>query len=417
MFERLAGAIDDLEVPAHGDALVEVLVLVDRLSAKVSAVVGEFDAEGGWEVEGATSAAAWLRSRAGMTHANAAAIVRTAKRLRSLPVTSAAWSRGELSGGQVSAIVANVDQKRVDLFAEHESAVVPALVSLSVPETATAMNRWRARADALIEDAPPAEPERSVHLSRTMDGRFELKGSLDVEGGEMVATVLQLAAVDDFERLPSVKRGDALVDVCRFFLDHQHDRPSRRNRPHLNVVVDADGARLVNGGALDAPTTKRLLCDANVHRVVTDGRSTILDYGRATRTVPANLWNALVLRDEHCRHAGCDRPAHFCEAHHVVPWTEGGTTSLDNLVLKCTRHHHIGHLPGWHEKLKPDGTLVTSDPQGRTRTTRPPGPGCLGRPRPLMATSCRTPSSGRRTAPRSVGVASTSVAASRSSLC
>jgi hypothetical protein len=99
--------------------------------------------------------------------------------------------------------------------------------------------------------------------------------------------------------------------------------------------------------------------------------------------VPANLWNALILRDEHCRHAGCDRPAHFCEAHHVVPWTEGGTTSLGNLVLKCTRHHHIGHLPGWHEKLKPDGTLVTTDPQGRTRTTRPPG--LVRAPSPVLA--------------------------------
>ena len=362
-----------------GDAILEKLELIDRLSAEVAVMMGEFDAAGGWEVEGATSAVAWLRDRAGMTGSAAKSLVRTAQRLRSLPVTRDAWLDGSLSGGQVTAIVANVDTKRVELFAQHESAVVPTLASLSVPETAAAMGVWRARADALIEDALPTEPERSMHLSKTLDGRFELSGSLDVEGGETVATALRMAAVDDFERTPAVKRADALVGIARFYLDHQQHRPAGRHRPHLNVVVDyealLDGGpgRVVGGGFLDGASIKRLLCDSNVHRVVTDGRSSILDYGTATRTVPQNLWNALVLRDEHCRHAGCDRPAHWCEAHHVVPVLDGGPTSLDNLVLKCTRHHHMGHLPGWHEKLKPDGTLVVTDPQGRTRTTRPPG--------------------------------------------
>ena len=350
-----------------GDAILEKLELIDRLSAEVAVALADFDPA----VDGAVSVTGWLRDRAGMTNAAASALARTPERLRSLPVTREAWLDGSLSGGQVAAVVANVDHKRVELFAQHESAVVPSLVSLSVPETATAMSLWRARADALVDDAPPTEPERSLHLSKTLDGRYELSGSFDVEGGETVATALRLAAVDDFERTPAVKRADALVDIARFYLDHQQHRPASRHRPHLNVVVDwealLDGGpgRLVGGGFLDGASIKRLLCDANVHRVVTDGRSSILDYGTATRTVPANLWNALVLRDEHCRHFGCDRPAHWCEAHHVVPVLDGGPTSLDNLVLKCTRHHHIGHLPGWSEKLRPDGTLVVTDPQGR----------------------------------------------------
>jgi hypothetical protein len=124
---------------------------------------------------------------------------------------------------------------------------------------------------------------------------------------------------------------------------------------------------------LNGPAIQSVLCDANVHRVVTSGTSAVLDYGTTTRVVSTHLWNALVLRDRHCRFDGCDRPSRFCEAHHVVPVLENGPTSLDNLVLKCSRHHHIGHLPGWHERLEPDGTLVTTDPQGRTRTTRPPG--------------------------------------------
>jgi HNH endonuclease len=33
------------------------------------------------------------------------------------------------------------------------------------------------------------------------------------------------------------------------------------------------------------------------------------------------------------------RQGSWCEAHHVVPWTRGGATNPDNLVLLCSRHH------------------------------------------------------------------------------
>jgi hypothetical protein len=89
--------------------------------------------------------------------------------------------------------------------------------------------------------------------------------------------------------------------------------------------------------------------------------------------VSAALFAALALRDQHCRHPGCDRPVEWCEAHHVVPVLEGGPTCLANLVLKCSRHHHIGHKPGWSEKLQSDGTLVITDPRGRTHVSPPPG--------------------------------------------
>lgn len=110
-----------------------------------------------------------------------------------------------------------------------------------------------------------------------------------------------------------------------------------------------------------------------LHRVLVAGRSSILDYGTATRTVPANLWNALVVRDGHCRFPGCDRPPQWCEGHHVRPVAAGGPTRLANLVLLCSRHHHRLHHPTWHATLHPDGTLEVTDAHARVTTTRPPG--------------------------------------------
>lgn len=52
--------------------------------------------------------------------------------------------------------------------------------------------------------------------------------------------------------------------------------------------------------------------------------------------------------------------------------THGGTTDMANLVLVCTRHHHLLHQPDWHAKLRPDGGFEVIDPYGTVRETSPP---------------------------------------------
>jgi len=381
--EALAEAVYDLDLPVDNAVLIEAFALADRLNAKLLAAVGEHDVAELWRNDGATSMTAWLRHHARRTGRDAAACTKTARRLRELTVTAAAYRDGVLSGGQVQAIIMNLKDRTVGLFAEHEAELVPELVSLSVGETATAMQDWARRAEALLGDDPDkAVPDRSLHLSRILDGRRELSGSFDPEGGALIETALRLAATPDLDseppRTPAHRRADALVDVCRRFLDHQQHRRGGRHRPHLNIITTLHDlehrgqGRLLDGSILDHTTVQRLFCDAGIHRVVTDGRSSILDYGTTTRTVPANLYNTLVIRDRHCRFPGCDRPPHWTEAHHIRWITHGGATSLDNLTLVCTRHHHLLHSPGWHAKLLPDNTLEITDPHGHTHTSRPP---------------------------------------------
>jgi hypothetical protein len=326
---------------------------------------------------------AWLRYHTRTSGRDAVRCTKTARRLRELPATAAAYQNGVLSGGQVQAIVANLKDRTIDLFARHEAQLVPELASLSVADTAIAMQDWARRADAVVGDDPePAVPERSLHLSLILDGRRELSGSFDPEGGALIATALRLAQTGDGEgepvRSPAQRRADALVDICRRFLDHQQTRRGGRHRPHLNIITTLDDlqrqrpCRLVDGTTLDATTLGRLACDAGIHRVITDGRSAILDYGTTTRTVPAPLFNALVIRDRHCRYPGCDRPPDWTEAPHLQWITHGGPTTPDNLVLLCSRHHHLLHSPGWHAKLLPDNVLEVTDPRGQVRTSHPP---------------------------------------------
>jgi len=371
----LAEAIEKLDIPVDGAALVRALALRDQLDARIAEVVGAFDAAQLWDIDAATSMTAWLRSCAGLTWRAARRLCSLASRLRPLPVSAAAYADGSLSGGQIEAVVASLDDSTVELFADDEADLVPYLVPLSVAGVSRAMAAWKSRVQS--DGAEPREPERALHLSRTLDDRYVLDGSLDAEGGATVAAAVRLAAADA-TGTPAVRRADALVDVCRFFLDHQGSRSGGRHRPHLNVVVDLEaleegrGGRVIDGPSLDGPTLSRMLCDSALHRVLMSGRSAILDYGTATRTIPAPLWSALVIRDEHCRFPGCDRPSTWCEGHHVVWVTHDGPTELANLVLVCSRHHHRLHQPGWHAKLRPDATFEVTDSDGLVRCTSPP---------------------------------------------
>lgn len=382
MLSDLAAVVDAVEIAPDGESIALAIRIRDVLDAKISQAVGIYDVRMLCHADGAVSTAGWLKSAARMSGPAAALLTKTARRLRELPVTRAAWLDGSLSVGQVQAIVANVDERTIDQLAAQEAALVPLLRPLSVHDTAMVMRQWKANADLLNQDVLPGEQERTAHLSELLDGRGRLDASLDADGTQLAKAALRLAESPDAEgeeRTAAERRGDALVDILRFFLDHQRGTSKSRNRPHVSVVVDWDRYREGHGGAYadgtpaSPATVKRTLCDAEVNRVVVTGGSTIIDYGTTVRLFSDAQFQALALRDQHCRWPGCDRPPWWCEAHHVIPFEAGGPTDLANGVLLCTRHHHLGHQPGWTQKLEPDGTFHVTAPDGRTWTTTPPG--------------------------------------------
>jgi hypothetical protein len=86
VLEDLAEAIEGLDVPVDGAAIVQVLALRDRLDARIAEAVGAFDAAGLWDIDGATSMTAWLRASADMTRQSANRLAILGRRLRQLPV-------------------------------------------------------------------------------------------------------------------------------------------------------------------------------------------------------------------------------------------------------------------------------------------------------------------------------------------
>jgi hypothetical protein len=385
----LTEAADKLSVNTCRDDLIAAFNARSRLDAALSEAVQEFDDLALWECDGATSMVAWLKAFAGLSGGQAAAYVKLGNKLKRSPVTAAAFANGSLSRGQVDAVCANIDPTTDELWARHEAALVPTLVGLTVADTVVAMQEWKARAKATLSEHHPQPDSATVndlHHSQTLDGVWATDGTFCVEDGALVATALRVATTKDAPSEPrrgaARKRADALVDVCRFFLDHQDHIPASRNRPHLNVVVKiSDGEQqrageLIDGTQLSQSFVDALTCDATIYRMLLAGDSTVIDYGTGTRAVSPPLWNALLVRDRHCRFPGCDRPPQWCEGHHGVYVTDHGHTNPWNMAMFCSRHHHLLHKDDWSATVESDGTVHITGPDGLTRTTRPPGRLC-----------------------------------------
>jgi hypothetical protein len=88
----------------------------------------------------------------------------------------------------------------------------------------------------------------------------------------------------------------------------------------------------------------------------------VIDVGRSKRVVSGPARRALNARDGHCRWPGCERPATWSAAHHVVHWIHGGGSELDNLILLCHRHHRMVHESGWQIVRGQDGQILTIPP-------------------------------------------------------
>lgn len=92
--------------------------------------------------------------------------------------------------------------------------------------------------------------------------------------------------------------------------------------------------------------------------------------GRRLRTATESQRVALIARDQCC--IGCKANPLWCKAHHIVWWSNDGTTDFDNLVLVCDDCHHKIHDHGWQVHRDPEtGRYELKPPTNRTRRKRP----------------------------------------------
>jgi Domain of unknown function (DUF222)/HNH endonuclease len=345
---------------------------LQALASTVAAAVGESQAA---ERQVGVPLASWLAASQRMTRREAHRLIGVGQDSAPFPDLNRAALAGAVGIEQASAIatvltrlpddfspaqIAEAEATMLGYASEFDSSGL-ARLSRRLVEVLDPVGADERDARRLERDLKQAKAAR--HLSFLPDGHGSvlIRGSLPILDAEPLVKLVDAyaqadrrAALDRLDPLaervtPAMRRADGL---CALVAAHQQRSlgPScGGDRPRVVVTLDFDRLRarcvaaglLGSGESITAGELRRLACDAEILPVVLGGASEILDVGRGQRLATPAIRLALDLRDGGCVFPGCDKPPNACHMHHLIPWWQGGSTSLGNLALLCPHHHGL----------------------------------------------------------------------------
>lgn len=406
---------------ADNDIVLSHVAVVEQ--ARVTQLVGlvAADTEQSFRRDGATSLTAWLITRSGYRKRDAVQLVKLVRVLRRVPGLLEALENGFCTVAHIevlSTYATAAREKALEPFARQlvaDAGVFPA------SEYERLCAHWADLADQHAVE-PPGADGYYLNLTPSLFGESDLRGHLTADQTETVSAALNSLNGPDpkdapVQRTVGQRNADALTDMAAHLLNlppskdtnsgQKATAPSARrgSRPTAIVTLDLDTAldevrelgfadvgdqvdltairrQLLNGGPLPAEVAELFQCDANLRRMIVDSDGRPLNVGKPVPTITTGQRLALQVRDGGCVFPTCDRPAHWCDAHHVRHRTSGGPTDLDNLVLLCRHHHRLihgykwdlehDHITGVVSAIRWDGLIYQRAPDGVVDITEPP---------------------------------------------
>lgn len=211
---------------------------------------------------------------------------------------------------------------------------------LDAPRFARAAEAWAAKIDPLTQEVDHAAQRRARFLSiaDTPAGTV-LKGRLDKMAGHRLRLALEAVTPvpsSDDSRDHGQRAADALDALAQAALADPASKPGGHVPPHVSVIMtdetlaglrvlddpkhdgvvpNFDPATLEDGTPVPVSETTRILCDAQVTRIVIGADSTPIDLGRTKRLWTGAQRRLVIARDRHCAFPGCQIPAHHRGQH------------------------------------------------------------------------------------------------------
>lgn len=372
MLEALTKAVDELlavDVQALTDSEVHALAVgITRLSSRLAAAgakaIDSWDARRTWAEDGSKSAGARLARDCGLDPETGKAEVRRARKLRTMPVTSAAFADGSLSVDYVDLLArANSGDARA-LFSRDEQLLADLIRPMRHADAKKTVAYWRSSADDQTEKkrAERQKGRRHACADRTFKGGVHVSAFLPRVGGtgfhdefhrlerqlfeEDVAEARRLHGDDAMAHLPrtGAQRG---ADALMLMAERSASMPegSRKPAPLFTVLVSYETfagkvCELEDGTVVHPAELQEFLAEAEIERIVFDGPSRVIDVGKRTRFFTGALRRAIQVRDRHCQdESGCDEPIARSEVDHEEEFEDGGFTTQENGALKCRYHN------------------------------------------------------------------------------
>jgi hypothetical protein len=386
--EQAADTLADLD-PATlpddelGQTLVDWQRIESRLAASKARLTAAFDLRGAYRADGAKTAAAWLARKTNGSPAAARAQTRLARRLRLMPLTTAAFAAGEITERhtEVLASLAGSNRKPIaDTFPQAEQHLLEYAKTLDFDRFVTAVRYWESVVDQDgIEDQAASDHEsRHVQLSETFRGNWILDGQLDPVAGTEIATALLRIYEELFEadwaeakaihgddtctdhlaRTPAQRRADALREMARRSAAMPAD--AKEPRPLLVIHLGDDTlnrlCELATGTVIAPGLLVPLLGEADIQRIVYAGRSrSITELGERTRFFSGHYAKPSCYATAAASTPAATPPADDCEVDHDIPVSKGGLTNQYNGKARCphSNRHKSDRLPNHHHHNEP----------------------------------------------------------------
>lgn len=393
---RLRAALDDLRafdvntVSAADlvESTAELLKIETGLRAEELRWLSNMDERDTTTEECGRAPRSWLIEEHNLSPAEAARRMRIARTWERFPDLRAAAEAGAITMDHVATILDAIH----GVPAEYEEAMVAALLKIARDNPPHLIRR-------LVDDIREAlgidrtsdekrmrrYAERFIGLDETFGGAGSLAGTLTPEMLEKArlglesTTAFKCAGPDD-KRTVGQRRHDALEEVFDFWHANKDLPASCGERTRVVVTIPLESLLdelsttwgiLDSGLPVSPQTARRLACDGDIVPAVLGSRSEVLDIGRATSVWTIHQRRAVTLRDgQGCAFPRCTRPP--ADLHHIVWWSLGGRTSVDNACWLCAYHHRLVHEDGWSIRREANGHYTWTSPRGVIRSGPPP---------------------------------------------
>jgi hypothetical protein len=224
--------------------ITDLATFISQAQGHLARLAGALDACGGAADAGHTSAAAFLRTRCGLSPGHAAAVTTTARGLRGLDATREALAAGVISFDQAQIITrttTGLDNTDAATLAErvlldHAPGLDTARFRQFAAEVA-----YRADPGAADEREERRWNKRHLSFGLTLDGTGMLSGSC----GDAVSLEIVRTAAEAFgppggqadARTAAQRRMDGLVAACKAALDGGTAAGRHGAAPHITILV------------------------------------------------------------------------------------------------------------------------------------------------------------------------------------
>lgn len=325
----------------------ELVALAARLASgtyELLVLVGEFDVRGLWRLHGALSCARWLANLCGIEISTARRQVQVARALREHPILDAAMRTGDVSYAKARVLVPFLDpENAAELVALAEStpagrlgAAIAARSQRKDDPEDIARRQWAARScswrtdpDGLVTFTMRLTPAAAGAVIASIDTTVMQNPSMECApagaGDEGDAPVRRSSLAQ--------QRADAVVEMLT-----SPAGGAGGVEAEVVVHVTADGNRLTDGTPLADHTVTRILPDAFVSLLLHDGERQPVDASPRRRFPTRRQRRVIDARQGECQHPGCDATS-FLQYDHIVDYSAGGSTVIDNLQRLCGPHN------------------------------------------------------------------------------